>query len=130
MITWESLEWEEMLHSQEGGYWFSFIGEEICGGHLGHVSSTELKAQKLGLVCHLFSHKCSKDSSSSPLLSVRMRTFMVFGQLGYRGSQQTMSYKWKVNQSDKSQQRCEQVSQTYGEPFSLCLYGLLQIRLK
>lgn len=57
MYTWESLEWEGMLHSQEGDYWYSSIGEEICRGCLGHVASTDLKAQKFSLVCHEFSHK-------------------------------------------------------------------------
>lgn len=57
VYTWEGLEWEGRLHSQEGVYWRSSIRKEICGGGLGHVVSTELKEKKLSLVGHQFPHQ-------------------------------------------------------------------------
>lgn len=69
VYTWESLEWQGMLHSQEGDYWCPSIGKEICGGGFDHVASTELKAQTLSLVCHQFSHKWLAQRKTAPLYS-------------------------------------------------------------
>lgn len=69
MYTWESSEREEILHSQEEDYWCSYIGKEICGGGLGCVASTELKAQKLSLVFHQFSRKLLAQGKTAALYS-------------------------------------------------------------